>query len=55
MKIIDCVTYYDELDHLQARFEMLDGLVDLHVVCEGTHTHQGDPKPLHLDGVGPTT
>lgn len=43
-RIWDCVTYFDELDHLQARFEMLDGLVAGHIVCEGTHTHQGDPK-----------
>lgn len=49
-KVWDCVTYFDELDHLQARFEMLRYVVDGHIVCEGTHTHQGDPKELHLDG-----
>lgn len=48
-RIWDCVTYFDELDHLQARFEVLDGLVAGHIVCEGSHTHQGDPKGLSLD------
>lgn len=50
-RVWDCVTYFDELDHLQARFEMLRYVVDGHIVCEGDATHQGDPKPLHLDGV----
>lgn len=50
-KVWLCVTYFDELDHLQAQLELLEYVVDGFIVCEGTHTHQGDPKPLHLDGV----
>jgi beta-1,4-mannosyl-glycoprotein beta-1,4-N-acetylglucosaminyltransferase len=50
-RIWDCVTYFDELDHLQARFEVLDGLVAGHIVCEGDATHQGAPKELLLGGV----
>lgn len=50
-KVYDCVTYYDEIEHLQARFELLRYCVDGFIVCEGTHTHQGEPKPLFLDGV----
>lgn len=41
MKVFDCVTFNGEVDHLAARIELLDGLVDAHLVVEGTHTHQG--------------
>lgn len=44
MRIFDCVTFHDEADHLAARVEMLDGLVECHLVVEGTHTHQGEPR-----------
>lgn len=50
-RVWDCVPFFDEIEHLQARFELLEYVVDGHIVVEGTHTHQGDPKPLHLDGV----
>lgn len=43
--------FHDEIDHLQAQVELLRYHVDGFIVVEGTHTHQGDPKPLHLDGV----
>lgn len=45
------LTYFDEIEHLTAQLELLEYVVDGFIVCEGTHTHQGDPKPLHLDGV----
>lgn len=45
------MTYYDEIEHLTAQLELLEYVVDGVIVCEGTHTHQGDPKGLHLDGV----
>lgn len=45
------LTYFDEIEHLQAQLELLEYVVDGFIVCEGTHTHQGKPKPLHLDGV----
>jgi beta-1,4-mannosyl-glycoprotein beta-1,4-N-acetylglucosaminyltransferase len=50
-KVYDCFTYFDEIEHLEARLELLRYSVDGFIVCEGTHTHQGEPKPLHLDGV----
>lgn len=45
------LTYFDETDHLDAQLELLEYVVDGLIVCEGTHTHQGDPKPLHLDNL----
>lgn len=45
------LTYFDEIEHLQAQLELLEYVVDGFIVCEGTHTHQGDPKPLHLNDV----
>jgi beta-1,4-mannosyl-glycoprotein beta-1,4-N-acetylglucosaminyltransferase len=50
-KVFDTCTYYDEIEHLEARLELLRYSVDGFIVCEGTHTHQGEPKPLYLDGV----
>lgn len=41
---------FDETDHLSARFELLDGLVEGHVVVEGTHTHQGEPLGPSIAG-----
>lgn len=50
MKVIDIVPFFNELDILKARLKLLDGHVDRHIVIEANLTHQGDPKPLHLDG-----
>jgi beta-1,4-mannosyl-glycoprotein beta-1,4-N-acetylglucosaminyltransferase len=50
-RVYVCSPYYDEIDHLQAQFEILEYVVDGWIICEGDHTHQGDPKPLHLEGV----
>ncbi len=47
MKIIDGFLFNDELDMLECRLRELDEVVDLFVLCEATHTFQGDPKPLH--------
>lgn len=51
MKVIDIVPFFNEVDILQARVALLDGHIDEHIVVEAHQTHQGDPKPLHLDGV----
>lgn len=40
--------YNGEADVLEIRLGTLDGVVDRHVLCEGTTTHRGDPKPLHF-------
>lgn len=51
MKAYDLVPFFNEVDILRARIALLDGHVDRHIVMEALQTHQGDPKPLHLDGV----
>lgn len=44
--IIDCFTFFNELDVLEIRLRELDGVVDRFVLVEATLTHQGKPKPL---------
>lgn len=51
MRVLDAFPLHDELDVLRARLALLEGAADLHLVAEGSHTHQGDPKPMYLDGV----
>jgi hypothetical protein len=48
--VVELLPVFNELDILQARVTLMDGVVDRHLVVEGNVTHQGDPKPLHLDG-----
>lgn len=50
MKVIDICPFYNEVDILAARVNLLAGHVDRHIVIEADLTHQGDPKPLYLDG-----
>jgi beta-1,4-mannosyl-glycoprotein beta-1,4-N-acetylglucosaminyltransferase len=38
--------YAGEADVLELRLGQLEGVVDRHVLCEGTTTQRGDPKPL---------
>lgn len=44
MKIFDCITFYDENLLANARFEILDGVVDYHVICESRFDHSGNKK-----------
>ena len=46
MKIIDCFTFYNEMDLLNYRLNILKDVVDYFVIVEATHTHVGKPKPL---------
>ena len=45
-KIIDCFTFYNELDMLTYRLNILNDVVDYFVLVEATHTHVGKEKPL---------
>ena len=45
-KIIDCFTFYNELDMLTYRLNILNDIVDYFVLVEATHTHVGKEKPL---------
>lgn len=48
MKIIDCFTFYNELDLLNYRLNVLNNVVDYFVIVEATHTHVGNPKKLYF-------
>ena len=45
-KIIDCFIFYNELDLLNYRLNLLDDYVDYFVIVEATHTHSGKEKKL---------
>ncbi len=47
--IYDCFTFFNELDLLEIRLNVLDEVVDKFVLVESTKTHQGKPKPLNFD------
>ena len=47
-KIYDCVMFFNELDMLELRFNILNDVVDYFVVCEAEETHSGQPKPLNF-------
>lgn len=49
MKIIDAFTFYNELDLLTYRLNILNDVVDYFVIVESTHTHVGNPKPLFFE------
>jgi hypothetical protein len=44
--IFDCFTFYNELDVLEIRLTLLEGIVDRFVLCEAPFTFRGKPKPL---------
>jgi len=46
MKIIDCFTFYNELDLLTYRLNVLNNIVDYFVLVESTHTFVGKEKEL---------
>lgn len=45
-KIIDCFIFYNELDMLTYRLNILNDVVDYFVLVEATHTFIGKEKPL---------
>lgn len=47
MAIFDCFTFFNELDLLEMRFEMLSPCVDHFVLVESSKTHHGEDKPLY--------
>jgi beta-1,4-mannosyl-glycoprotein beta-1,4-N-acetylglucosaminyltransferase len=49
MKIIDCFTFYNEIDLLKYRINLLKDVVDYVVLVESTHTHVGNEKILYFD------
>lgn len=51
MKIIDCFTFYNEMDMLRLRLAELSGTVDYFVLAESTLTFSGEQKRLYFDEV----
>ena len=48
-KIIDCFIFYNEIDLLTYRLNILNDVVDYFVIVESTHTHVGKEKKLFLN------
>lgn len=48
-KVYDVFTFYNELDLLELRLEMLDLYVDKFVLIECVETFSGKPKPLYYE------
>lgn len=49
MKIIDCFTFFNELDLLEFRLKLLDAHVDHFVLAESNITHSGQSKPFYFE------
>ena len=49
MKIIDCFIFYNELDLLTYRFNLLNNIVDYFIIVESTHTFTGKEKKLFFN------
>lgn len=47
-KVFDCFPFYNELDILQFRLELLDPYVDYFVLSEIPRTHRWEEKPLYF-------
>ena len=49
MKIIDCFIFYNELDLLTYRLNLLNNIVDYFIIVESTHTFVGKEKSLFFN------
>ena len=49
MKVIDCFIFYNELDLLDYRLNILKEVVDYFVIVESTHTFVGKEKELYFN------
>lgn len=48
-KIYDCFCFFNELDLLELRLNILDNYVDYFVISESSVTHTGQPKPYYYE------
>ena len=46
--IVDCFTFYNEVDFIIKRMTYLNPVVDKFVIVESTYTHRGEPKELYF-------
>jgi beta-1,4-mannosyl-glycoprotein beta-1,4-N-acetylglucosaminyltransferase len=49
MKVYDCFNFFNELDILEMRLNILDDYVDYFVVVESSVTHSGESKPFYFE------
>ncbi len=49
MRVFDCFPFLNELDLLEIRMELLDGIVDQFVLVEADRTFTNQPKPRAFD------
>ena len=47
-EIWDTMIFFNEIEMLELRLNILDEVVDHFVIVEATETHSGNPKPLNL-------
>lgn len=48
-KVIDCFTFFNELDLLEKRLAYMDPYVDKFIIAEAPTTHSGDEKPFYFE------
>lgn len=46
--VYDCFSFFNELDLLEIRLNIMNSVVDKFVIAEATRTHQKKEKPLHF-------
>lgn len=49
MRYFDCFPFFNEIQLLKIRLEVMRELDPIFVLVESTYTHVGDPKPLYFD------
>ena len=49
MKLIDCFTFYNEIDLLNYRLNVLDEVVDYFIIVESKHTFVGKEKEMYFE------
>ena len=49
MKVYDCFNFFNELDILEMRLNILDEVVDHFVIVESNLKHSGEPKPYFFE------
>ncbi|XOV91880.1 MAG: hypothetical protein ACFHWX_16940 [Bacteroidota bacterium] len=47
--VYDCFNFFNELDLLEIRLNVLNEVVDRFVIVEANRTHQGKSKPMNLE------
>ena len=47
--IFDCFTFFNELELLELRLELLSTVVDRFIIVEASKTHSGLGKPFYFE------